>query len=485
MSYRGMNYEDGWVVAEDIEEKYKSKLYEKLTIIIPSGAKVTKFNIKRDKDTKTGEVLLEYDVNFLDSEYLDYDEDTADETNDDLTVGKEILGNIVRYRSIGGKIADYVIKLNTKKVDNIITKKWMEQVNEIENKLKICEKLKDEVHKLDCRDNIEHLESLEIGKHKANKMEPDGAIIEVYIEVENPIRNGSKFTLASSGGKGTVQYIIPKDKKPYTIDTNLEIDFIATPLSIISRKNPSILLLLYLGKIVYFINKKAEELAKQNKISLVRKLLKETFIHFDKTEDKMYFKQLEGFLENNDAFIKKYILKHDPLNNPAFPVLSPPFQNIISIEDIEKVGKIINVPLQEKVFVPEEDSLTEYPVTVGIMPVYLLEHFPKAMSGVRGMINAKSQLTTGQGRSGTKEGNSAIKIGLYDMFSIASVRPNKVIRELWAIKSDNIEAKKELRKKIVKGEIPLSSEIEINEEDIVTKKLVKNYFYGALLDPQF
>ena len=80
---------------------------------------------------------------------------------------------------------------------------------------------------------------------------------------------------------------------------------------------------------------------------LVKKLLKDTFIHFDKTEDKMYFKQLEGFLSNPDAVLKKYILKHDPLNNPAFPVLSPPFQNIISIEDVEKVGKIINVPLQE------------------------------------------------------------------------------------------------------------------------------------------
>jgi hypothetical protein len=173
------------------------------------------------------------------------------------------------------------------------------------------------------------------------------------------------------------------------------------------------------------------------------------------------------------------------LNNPAFPVLSPPFQNIISIEDVEKVGKIINVPLQEKVFVPEEDSLTEYKVTVGIMPVYLLEHFPKAMSGVRGMISAKSQLTTGQGRSGTRDGNGAIKIGLYDMFSIASVRPNKVIKELWAIKSDNVEAKKQLRRQIIKSEVPMSSEINVDKDDLITKKLVKNYFYGSILEPRF
>jgi len=490
MSYRGMNYEDGWVICEDLKEKYQSSLYEKITIIIPEGAKIQDFNIELNKNTKPGEKLISYVTNATESLEFDEENSITDENTDDLSTGKEIRGNTVTYYSIGGQIADFVIKLNSTKIDKKIIEKFKFQNSEIEKKLKICEKLKNEINKLDCRDNIEHLEALEVGGHKANKMEPEGAIIEVYIETENPIRNGSKFTLASTGGKGTVQYIIDKDKKPYTKETGLEIDFIATPLSIISRKNPSIILQLYLGKVIYFLNKKVEELAKENKISSVRTLITKVFERIDKSDDKVYLNQLKGFLKNKDDFLKKYILKHDPLNNPAFPAIMPPFGSKLSTKDIEDAADILGIPLQEHVIIPEEDNKeTKYKVTVGIMPVFYLEHFPKAMSGVRGSINVKNQLTTGQGRAGTKEGNGAIKLGLYDMFSVTSRRANKFIKEMWAVKSDDYEAKKELRKKIIKsaetGEEINVSDIEVKPEDITTKKLIEAYFYGACLQPRF
>ena len=484
MSYRGMNYEDGWVITEDLNEKYESKIYEKVVMVIPENVKLEKFFIQKNKNTKPGEILLEYSVVDSNSNVLDYDDD-HDDNEDDLSIGKEIKNNLVRYRSIGGKIVDYVIKLNSKRVDKEIIKKYNEQKAEIESKIKICEKLKSKVNRLDCRDNIDHLESLEIGGHKANKTEPDGAIIEVYIEVENPIRNGSKFTLASSGGKGTVQYVIPKDKKPKAVETGLEIDFIATPLSIISRKNPSILLLLYIGKVIYFLNKKVHEMFNQNKIDEAKALLLKIFNILDNSDEKLYFKQLRAFLENKPEFLKKFVNEHDPLNNPAFPLIVPPFSNKIKIEQIQKAAEILKIPLQEKVYVPEEDGTTEYNVTVGIMPVYLLEHFPKAMSGARGTINAKRQSMTGQGRSGTKEGNGAIKLGLYDMFSVISRSPDKLIKELWAVKSDDEVARRQLRNKILRGEPLKIDDIEVKKEDLKTKKLIEAYFIGALLEPEF
>jgi len=482
MSYRGMNYEDGWVISEKMIPKYTSKIYEKITIIIPENAEIKKFNIEKDKETKPGEILLEYTTSA--QNYLDYYDNDEDE--DDLNIGKEIIGNTVKYHSIGGKIKDYVIKLNSKKVSNKLLSLYKTQKAEIQEKLKICENLKkNKIAYLDCRDNIEHLDALEIGGHKANKIEPDGAIIEIYIEVENPIRNGSKFTLASTGGKGTVQYIIPKDKTPYTVETKLEIDFIATPLSIISRKNPSILLQLYIGKVVYFLNKKATELILNNKIQEAKQLLIQCFDIFDSTEEKIFVEQLKAFLENKDQFLINYVKKHDPLQNPPFPVLAPPFKNTIQMEQVEKVANILKVPLQEKVYIPEEEKETEYPVLVGIIPVYLLEHFPKAMSGLRGSINVKHQLTTGQGRSGTKEGNGAIKLGLYDMFSIISRDSDLLLKELWATKSDNPNAKTQLKNKILRGEKVKISEIDTKSENLITKKLIQAYFYGALLEPQF
>ena len=483
MSYRGMNYEDGWVVTEDINEKYKSKIYDKIVAIVPENVNITKLLIDKNRETKPGDILIEYQTDK--DEYLDYDDEIDSETEEDLTVGKEIIGNKVRYRSIGGKIADVVIKLNSKKIDKHLLFKWEEQVNDIKKKFKICAKLKNTKAELDCRDNIEFLESVEIGGHKANKTEPEGAIIEIYIEKENPIRNGSKFTLGNSGGKGTVQYTIPKDKKPKTAKTGLEIDFIATPLSIISRKNPSILLQLYSGKVIYFLNKKAQDLILSNKINEAKKLLTDCFEVLDVSEDRFIIDQLNAFLKNSNDFLVKYVKRHDPLNNPAFPLIVPPYKNKIGMEEIEKVAKILDVPLQEKVIIPEEDSESEYEVTVGIMQVHLLEHFPKAMSGVRGSINAKAQTTLGQGRSGTKEGNGAIKIGVYDMFSLIAREPDELFKELWIAKADNTNAKRQLSKKILNSDEPVKIEdIELDDERSITKKLIKAYFYGAMLEPQ-
>ena len=489
MSYRGMNYEDGWVIAEDLNEKYQSKIYDKLTILIPSGATISKFNLDK-KDTKTGEILIEYYLNNNDMLYLDKLEEEAElnEDSDDVGVGKEVIGNKVRYRSIGGKIADIVVKLNTKKIDPKIEKLWKSLANEIKEKIKICEKLKTKKEILECKNNIENIDIIDIGNHKINNNIYDGAIIEVYIEKDNEIRTGSKFTLAATGGKGTVQYVIPKDKKPKAIDSGLEIDFVATPLSLISRKNPSILMLMYLGKIVYFLNKKAVELIQDNKIQDAYKLIKEVYDILDKTQDEIIIKMINSFFQNKPEFIKSYVAKHkNILQDPPFPIIVPPFKNKIEPEDLERAANILNIKLNEKVYIPEEDTETEFEVPVGIMPVYLLEHFPKEMSGARGSIAVKRQLMTGQGRSGTKEGNGAIRLGLYDIFSIISREPTEMLKELWMLKADTQSAKNQLINKTIRngGKVPSLKDIQISKDDSITKKMIEAYFYGAILDPQF
>ena len=71
--------------------------------------------------------------------------------------------------------------------------------------------------------------------------------------------NGAKFTLGNSGGKGTVQYIIPEGKTPITHETQLKVDFLATSLSIVKRKNTDIYFNMYLGKCIYFLNEMLKE----------------------------------------------------------------------------------------------------------------------------------------------------------------------------------------------------------------------------------
>jgi len=485
MSYRGMNYEDGWVVTESVQDKYEQKILEKVIVVIPVDAKIVDWNLLSGKETDPGDILISFSgSNNLDRFIVEEEDDES--TSDDVLTGVEFSGQQTNYRSPGGKITDIVIKINNKNVDSTVFKEWKKMAKDVEARQQECQLLKHN-HKeyVDCISDIPNTEIIKIGGHSVNGSEFDGAVVEIYIEKPNKIANGSKFTLAATGGKGTVQYIIPKGKEPVSEKTNMKIEFIPTPLSIVSRKNVSILLLMYSGKVIYFLNKKLQELAKADQISKARELILEVFTHMDESKDKFLINEVMGFFDSRSSQeIKKYILGSDPLSRPAFPLLVPPHKNKITIENIQKAANVLGIPLNEKVYVPEEDILTEKEVPVGIMPVNYLEHFPKAMAGARGSLSVKSQFTTGQGRSGTRVGAGAIKLGLYDLFGMSYKEPGLLIKEVHGLHSDNKEAKRKFQKEVLKtGKMPKIFDLHVDSAEGKTKKLVETFFRGAILDP--
>jgi len=487
MSYRGMNYEDGWVISETIGEKYQNKIQEKIVVLIPVGSKVSVFDAIPGQVTKPGDVLVSFtnDSQFDIEKFRDDESDTAD----DISVGLEYIGNFANYNSPGGEIKNVVVKLNNKNIDTKILQIWKSQTKEIENRKKECELVKhNQEEYVDCVSGIEHTEILKVGGHVINGNEFDGAAIEIYIERDNPIAHGSKFTLAATGGKGTVQYIIPKDKTPVAVDTKLEIEFIPTPLSIIGRKNISILLLMYSGKVIYFMNKKIKEMAAAGKVQDIRSMLLEIFSYMDESKDKFLINETMSFFDSKSkAEIIKYIAGSDPLSRPAFPLLVPPHKNKIGIKNIQLAANALEIPLNEKVRIPEEDGIvTEKAVPVGIMPVIYLEHFPKAMSGARGSLSVKRQFTTGQGRSGTRQGAGAIKLGFYDLFAMAYKEPGLMMKELHGIHADNKEGKAKFTREVFKtGEMPIVEDIKIESSGSKTRQLVEVFFHGAMLEPDF
>jgi len=484
MSYRGMNYEDGWVVTESVQEKYEQKILEKITVIIPLDAKISDWKIAIDKDTQPGDILVVYTgANNIDKFV---NENPDDDDAEDILTGVEFSGSQTIYRSPGGKIVDISIKLNSKNVDSQIYKEWKKYTKKIEEQKKECQMHKHD-HKayVDCISEINNQESLKLGGHSVNGSEFDGAAIEIFIEKPNKISNGSKFTLAATGGKGTVQYIIPKGEEPRSEKTKLKIEFIPTPLSIVSRKNISILLLMYSGKVVYYLNKKLQELVNANKLDKARELLLEIFTHLDASTDKFLINESMSFFDSKSSQeLKRYILNKDPLTNPAFPLLVPPHKNKITIENIQDAADALGIPLNEKVYIPEEGITTEREVPVGIMPIIYLEHFPKAMSGSRGSLSVKHQHTTGQGRSGTRVGAGAIKLGLYDLFALSYKEPGLLIKEVHGLHSDNLEAKKKFQKEVIKtGKMPRVLDMKIDANEAKTRKLVEVFFRGAMLEP--
>ncbi len=483
MSYRGMNYEDGWVVTQDVQEKYEQKILEKITIIIPQDAKLKDFRIYKDQMTQPGEILISYSG----SADLDNFIDDSQESSDDVFSGVEYKGKETNYRSPGGKIVEISIKLNSKNVDSQLFKEWKKMAKNIEAKQQECQLVRhDHKQYVDCISEIPNTEIIKIGGHSVNGSEFEGAVVEIFIEKPNKISNGSKFTLAASGGKGTIQYIIPKGQEPHAEKTKLKIEFIPTPLSIISRKNISILLLMYTGKIVYFLNKKIKDLVQADKINDARELLLEIYSHLDVSKDQFLVNEIMGFFDSKSSGeIKKYVQGSDPLQRPAFPLLVPPHKNKIDMENVKNAAAALDIPLNEKVYVPEEGIMTEREVPVGIMPVIYLEHFPKAMSGARGSLSVGRQFTTGQGRSGTRTGAGAIKFGLYDLFAISYKEPGLLIKELHGLHSDNKEATKKFQKEVLKtGKMPNVLDIKIDASAGKTKQLVEVFFRGAMLEPE-
>jgi DNA-directed RNA polymerase beta subunit len=486
MGYLGMNYEDGWAVSDVLDTKYSNKILQKINIKLPAGSKLMELNLSEGNRTNTGDVLIKYNtsVDFID------DDDGSDDFESAM-IGLETNGLTKIYRSPGGIIKEIVVKINNKAIPKEVIALHKKLTTVMQEKLDAC---KLQTNKLDkdvqqeeytnCIGHVENVEALSIGGHKLNQEEIDGAIIEVYIEKENHVINGSKFTLASSGGKGTVQYIMKHGMEPVAMDSGLKIEFIGTPLSIISRKNPSILLNMYLGKVIYYLNKVVVELVKTKKILAIKKLVQEVFSHLDKTSDGIIMSQLEDFFKQPHSQIIKIINSSDPLQNPAFPAIVPPFKNKINIGNIMEAAKVLGVKLNEKVMVPENNGIvTEREVPVGILPIYMLEHFPQAMSSTRGSLSTSSSFITGQGRSGTKEGTGAIKVGEYDLKSLLSKRPYGLIKEMHAMKSDATKAKKQMINTILRtNEIPNELDITVDAEDLTSMNMVKTFFIGAGLD---
>jgi len=482
MGYLGLNYEDGWVVSDSLTTKYSNKILQKINIKFSAGAKLLKMDLKVGTITKAGDILIKYNTSddFFDDS--NFDDSNDEDESESVMVGLIQDGLTKTYMSPGGVIKEIVVKLNTKKLPKEILALHKKTTQGISKKMEECSKHPPRTEEFaDCVGHLENSETLTIGGHKFNQEEIEGAIIEVYIEKVNPVINGSKFTLTSSGGKGTVQYIMKHGMEPISEDTNLKIEFVGTPLSIISRKNPSILLSMYLGKVIYFLNLAIMELNKSKKILAIKKLVLEIFSHLDHTKTLFILDQLNEFFKKPPMEISKIINNSHPLNNPAFPAIVPPFKNKLTIKDIENAANVLGIPLNEKVKVLENNGIvTQRSVPVGILPINMLEHFPQAMSSTRGSLNTKKSWINGQGRSGTKEGAGAIKVGLYDINSLLSKRPYDLIKEMHTMKSDAPKAKKQMINTILKtNEIPDEFDIDVEKEDLTSLNMIEIFFNGA------
>ena len=491
MGYNGKNYEDGWAVSNEMPKKYVNYYLQKITAKVPEDVKILEMNLTKGKTTKAGDLLLSFIKSKFIENAIETDDDLDDEA-DDTMYGLEQHGATSKYYSPGGVIEEIVVRLNSNKVDQKLKLLHQDSIKDLNKLLGSCELLaknhpgtkqeKEEIYQ-ECMGNTDNISSLKIGGHKINGEEPGWAIIEIYIKRENIIGNGAKFTLGNSGGKGTVQYIIPEGKTPITHETQLKVDFLATSLSIVKRKNTDIYFNMYLGKCIYFLNEMLKEFNQRgSSIQKMKDFVLAAIKFIDKTEDKIIVKEYEQFFtKNSPEQVKKWITASHSLNRPLIVGIKPPFMNRITMRDIVELSKFLNVPLKEKIMIPEnDDTFTMKKVPVGILNVYFLEHFPQMQGSMRGSQYVKNSIVTGQGSSGAKDRKGATKTGLYDLYSLLSKTPYNLIKELHTLKSDARQAKHAYQRQIFQtGQLPSIKDIKITRVDTTTKNYIETLLLGA------
>jgi hypothetical protein len=477
MPYNGGSFEDGWVITEDTADKFKHKVYEEVDVLIPDNVTVDEFISEIGKQINKGDVLVKFSFANKDNanEYMNEfgseleNEEVLNLNNKEITIESPI----------DGVIKDIRIYINGN-VDPKIESAW----NKIAKQLKTYI---NKASKVNGKDDISYLDNIDTtmfkrGSHKYRSRLFKGARVLFLIETERKPTYGDKFVFRG-GNKGTVTYIIPKDKKPKALSSNLDIDWIHNSLSVIGRKNANILLELGVGKVLYFLNKKAKELANDSKVKTkdIKKLVLDVYNALDQTEDKKYFNKIkEKITSIPDNEFRNLCKQIDPLNKPLFVWLAIPFSKM-KVDWINDALDILGIPLEEYVYIPELNAKTNKPVTVGIAYATMLEYMPDIMLGYRS--TEKYSSLTGQAVKGkSNEGVGGARIdeltlaGLIDYLGGNS----KLIEELYTVQADDHTAKEDVQFQIIQNGEPPE---QYKRSETKTKTLLREFMYGMGLNP--
>ena len=479
MPYNGGTFEDGWVVTEDTLEKFAHKIYKEVNVIIPDTATVEDFIDQIGTEVKRGQPLVTFSFKTTKdaTDYMDNLEIDADEELFEMLSKNEIIVE----SPVDGIIKDIRIYINGK-VDPKIETAWNKITKQLSQYI-------NKASKINGKDDFSYLDNIDTtifkrGSHKYRSRQFKGARILYLIEETRVPGLQDKFVFRG-GNKGTVAYIIPKDKKPIALDSKLKIDWIHNSLSVIGRKNANILLELGVGKALYFLNKKAKEMASDSKVKTkeIKRLVLDVYNALDQTPNKEYYNKIKAKLDEiPDNKFRELCKQIDPLEKPLFIWLALPFSQM-KVDWINDALKILGVPLEEKVYIPELDMVTENPVTVGVAYVTMLEFLPDAMLGYRSTERYSS--LTGQAVKGrSNEGIGGARIDELTLAGLISYLggDSKLIEELYTVQADDHIAKQDVQHHIIQtGEPPET----YRRDETKTKQLLRELLIGKGLNPGF
>jgi len=468
LNYAGLNHEDSYVITKDIAKSTTVDIIEEVSIEVPPNATIINLETEKNKQVNTENILVEFTYeNSLDDylETIQFD----DTENENIEVGIFSLGNkTIKKFSPEGEIIDIKVFINNKKTTPQTLLNFHSQI--VKEQQKIIHKLSTVTDKnklLSITDNMT-LNFMNIGGHKYKNKEFTGTRIVYYIKKPKSVKLADKIS-NRYGAKGVISKILEKSPKGEFTE---KIDCFISPISISGRKNIAMIKELFLGKIFFYANEIIDKMANDSKIPNDKLAKFITDLYKIIGPEKMA-KHVETNINSYTGNKLRNAIKDDKIN--LFCLIEP-FENI-SFENIKSAAKFINIPLEEKVYIPEYDKWTDVAVPVGISYYMFLEQHSYAYMNIRGS-EKYSSLTKQPTKRKTNEGGQSV--GALDIYSFLSYDANNIISELLGPRSDEHRVKRDMYNSIIEtGIIP---SVPDNPKKGGTKDIFNLYIIGMGLN---
>ena len=246
------------------------------------------------------------------------------------------------------------------------------------------------------------------------------------------------------GAKGVIGHIIPKDKTPYVKSIG-EIDIFLAPAGVLGRKNFIIIKELYIGKIFYLLpgilSKKASN--SKTKTQTLIDMINNVYETLDGSKDKRYTKSISNKLSKMSPQKLRKMLAEKTLK---LNFIVQPFENI-SFDNIKSVANVLDIELDESVYIPETKTWTKAKVPVGVQYFSRMEQQATDYESLRS-TGAYTGIT-GQPKKGRTD-YSGQALGNLDVYNIVTYDAPDILKELLTVRSDNVRAKREMQMNIIR-----------------------------------
>ena len=474
MNYDGLSFEDGYVISEATTEKFVSETIKKLIVLVPPDTKILKFNSDLYSITEKNEVLMEF-------QYVDDIDDYIEmagllDSNPDVEAEEEVVlftkgKNTLKTISPGGEIVDIKIKINNpKKTDPALVNEWKNITKEIKRKHKeLTNNAQSQKEMLS--DNID-MSVLKTGvhKHKGNFFE--GALVEFYIKVPKKLQKGDKIS-NRFGAKGVVTHVMDKDETPRG-ELSGDIGIFLPSAGVLGRKGSAIIKELYIGKIMHNLQLKVKEKANKGEtIEDIKDFVIEVYDILDPTKDKKLVKNIKETL-NMPAKELRNAFNEDKIK---FNYMVPPF-NTPNFSNFKEAAGVMDLELDERVWIPKTQSWTKSKIPVGIAYYSQMEQYAEDYENTRSQAGY-NQITGQPLKGAARQGGQSL--GGLDLFALLSYDANPVLEELMVGRSDNVIVKRAMLNNLrMTGE----SDIVKDPRKGQTRQLMSNLMKGLGLDMQ-